>query len=397
MKELKKAFLSIPIQGIRSKDGIYNSIIRIIISNDFEVINKDEILNPPSKDKVIQLNPNEVHKHDLDLLKNSQVFITEITNPSLGVGYEIAIAEHLELPIIYLYNSINKKEISLMILGSNYKNRVILDYKTESELEKKLIVALHQLQLNENKIKLNRVIDHFKNKAKHYDEAVNWRHDKKMLYWFRNSLKDCRKCLDIGTGTGLIGSELKKNGTFVIGVDISSKMLQIANKRLDFVVQADISNLPFLDNQFEGISLRQVLHYVEDVTKCVREAYRVLQVGGILSCAHVTSPTKEMKDWWQGLKTIVQPVRKRCFQIEDLCHIYRSVGFKIINTEIYRNNRVDEWDNFLINSDIKYPRKEVDSFFNNTSNKIKDIIKLRLEPTKISYIQDWSLIICKKV
>ena len=392
---IKDAFLSIPIQGIRFDENIYTSIIDTLKKYDINVINKKEISNPPSDSEVIKLSPYKVHEHDINLLKLSQVFITEITTPSLGVGYEIAIAESIGLPIIYIYNSSIKHKVSLMILGSNYKNRSSIEYTDVKELKLSLSGIINDLKADNNKFNSNNIINHFKIKSKNYDTDVNWRQDEKMLSWFRNSLQSCNNCLDIGTGSGIVGAELKKNNSLVYGIDISTEMLKIGQKRLDLVIKGDVSSLPFLGNQFDGISLRQVLHYVDD-KKSIKEAFRVLKTNGLLACAHVASPTKELYEWWNGLKSIVQPLRKRNYTQNELINLYVNSGFEVVNKKMYSLKRIDKWETFIINSNVNNARNEVENYLENTSEKIKKEIQLQVDSDTISYCQYWSLIICKK-
>ena len=54
--------------------------------------------------------------------------VADVTVPSLGVGYEIAYAESINIPILCLFNTNQKKPLSAMILGNqrlecfNYTN-----------------------------------------------------------------------------------------------------------------------------------------------------------------------------------------------------------------------------------------------------------------------------------
>jgi len=50
-------------------------------------------------------------------LEETDVVVAEVTGPSLGVGYEIGIAETLGKPILCLYEETGKK-VSAMILGN---------------------------------------------------------------------------------------------------------------------------------------------------------------------------------------------------------------------------------------------------------------------------------------
>ena len=60
----------------------------------------------------------DVYNRDVQWLEESDVVIAEITQPSLGVGYELGRAEHLRKPIFCLYRTIPDREISPIITGN---------------------------------------------------------------------------------------------------------------------------------------------------------------------------------------------------------------------------------------------------------------------------------------
>ena len=98
-----------------------------------------------------------------------------------------------------------------------------------------------------------------------------------------------RYLLDIGTGTGRM---LELFGPLIgrgVGVDSSPEMLAIARANLDraglrncSVRQGDLFNLPFARDSFDGIIVHQVLHFLDDGARALREAARVLRPGGQL-------------------------------------------------------------------------------------------------------------------
>ena len=63
-------------------------------------------------------NASYIYSRDLDWLKSSDLMIAEVSTPSLGVGYEIATAIHLNKKILCLYNPVKGRKLSAMIAGS---------------------------------------------------------------------------------------------------------------------------------------------------------------------------------------------------------------------------------------------------------------------------------------
>ncbi|MGU3495569.1 ArsR/SmtB family transcription factor [Xanthobacteraceae bacterium A53D] len=95
--------------------------------------------------------------------------------------------------------------------------------------------------------------------------------------------------LDLGTGTGrmleLFGGQISRG----LGLDLSPDMLAVARANLEraglrncSVRQGDIFNLAMPRDSFDAVIIHQVLHFIDDGARAVREAARVLKPGGRL-------------------------------------------------------------------------------------------------------------------
>ncbi len=60
----------------------------------------------------------------LTAIKEADFVIAEVTNPSLGVGYELGYAETLRKPILCVFNKDSERKLSAMVSGNPY-NKVI--------------------------------------------------------------------------------------------------------------------------------------------------------------------------------------------------------------------------------------------------------------------------------
>ena len=60
-----------------------------------------------------------IFDRDIKWLSSVNIVIAEVSTPSLGVGYELGIAESLNKPILCLYKKNNNKRLSAMINGNN--------------------------------------------------------------------------------------------------------------------------------------------------------------------------------------------------------------------------------------------------------------------------------------
>jgi ubiquinone/menaquinone biosynthesis C-methylase UbiE/DNA-binding transcriptional ArsR family regulator len=98
-----------------------------------------------------------------------------------------------------------------------------------------------------------------------------------------------RTLLDLGTGTGrmleLFAGDIERG----LGLDLSLDMLALARARLDragirncSVRQGDIYDLALPRDSFDLVIIHQVLHFLDDSARALREAARVLRPGGRL-------------------------------------------------------------------------------------------------------------------
>ncbi len=98
------------------------------------------------------------------------------------------------------------------------------------------------------------------------------------------------RVLDLGCGTGLVSEQLAARGCEVVGVDISTPMLERARVRVPqatFVV-APAEELPFESGRFDAVTSAQAFHWF-DQPRTLRELARVTRPGGTIAV------------WWKGL------------------------------------------------------------------------------------------------
>ena len=95
--------------------------------------------------------------------------------------------------------------------------------------------------------------------------------------------------LDLGTGTGWILQLLSNVYRRAVGIDASRDMLSVARANLDkagivkaSVRQGDILNLPLDGQDFDLVTIHQVLHFLDQPERAIAEAARVLRPGGRL-------------------------------------------------------------------------------------------------------------------
>lgn len=91
------------------------------------------------------------------------------------------------------------------------------------------------------------------------------------------------KVLDVGCNSGEMMKLLRDvKGCTVVGVDVSANALKIARKKKLKVFNASAENLPFPDESFDVVVLREVLVHIHEPVKALKEIRRVLRPKGFL-------------------------------------------------------------------------------------------------------------------
>ena len=136
--------------------------------------------------------------------------------------------------------------------------------------------------------------------------------------------------LDLGCGTGLLGAVLGPIDGYILGVDMSAKMLAEAAKHQVYYKFHQVNLLDALTatpaNTFEAITALDVLIYVGDLQQTLTDAYRVLTPGGVLifSCEHgdVTGPDSQLQPFGRYTHTQAGTVR-----------FAKAAGFERVETQ----------------------------------------------------------------
>ena len=130
-----KIYFAGSIRGGRDDAEIYSQIIEFLQEYGqvlTEHVGKKD-LNEMGEST---LSNKQIHDRDMKWLLESDLMVAEVTNPSLGVGYEIGRAIENNIAIICLFRENINFKLSAMISGSN-KLRLI-NYSNIENLKKNL-------------------------------------------------------------------------------------------------------------------------------------------------------------------------------------------------------------------------------------------------------------------
>ena len=124
--------------------------------------------------------------------------------------------------------------------------------------------------------------------------------------------------MDLCTGTAGGAAEMVKSaGCRVVGIDLSTGMLQHARSRInEAVLQDDIrlararaESLPFVDGRFDAVCFTFLLRYVDDPETTIKEIVRVLRPGGRLASLEFAIPeSRALRALWHIYARGVLPV-----------------------------------------------------------------------------------------
>lgn len=136
----RKIYFAGSIRGGRNDQQLYAELINEIKRTDI-VLTEHIGISSINVNETTDMNEHQIYDQDTSWLKECDMVIAECTNPSLGVGYELAFAEKLGKPV-YIFYDHSRTQLSAMLKGNSYFH--IYSYKTKEELYAKLHSVLQQ-------------------------------------------------------------------------------------------------------------------------------------------------------------------------------------------------------------------------------------------------------------
>ena len=91
-----------------------------------------------------ELHDETIYQRDLEWLSSAEAVVAEVTTPSLGVGYEIGMAEKLAKPVLCLFDE-SQKEFRLSAMLSGNAKLTVRRYQAVGEAKRQISEFLSSL------------------------------------------------------------------------------------------------------------------------------------------------------------------------------------------------------------------------------------------------------------
>jgi hypothetical protein len=142
-----KVYFACSISGGRENAHLYQDIVDVIKASGADLLSELFASQSVDSKKGISakknMNKNDIWKWDLDWVNEADAIIAEVTQPSLGVGYEIAKAEEWKKPILTLFYEPSGNRLSAMIEGS--PDNTSINYSNSQEMRDSVIKFLESI------------------------------------------------------------------------------------------------------------------------------------------------------------------------------------------------------------------------------------------------------------
>jgi ubiquinone/menaquinone biosynthesis C-methylase UbiE len=152
-----------------------------------------------------------------------------------------------------------------------------------------------------------------------------------------------KKVLEIGAGRGIVSYSFAKDGWEIHALEPNPSSI-VGNKAIEqlkndsgleiYIHENWGESLPFLDNEFDLIFCRQVLHHANELDKFCKEIFRVLKPNGISLCIreHVISKHSDLNTFLEKHPLHHLYGGEYAYTLKEYLNAFSYAGFKKIKT-----------------------------------------------------------------
>lgn len=148
--------------------------------------------------------------------------------------------------------------------------------------------------------------------------------------------------LDVACGTGEYAIHCAQKIKKVCGVDLSSKMIEVAKKNanslqlenISFKVQ-DVMKLPFESNQFSIVNCKSAFHHFDDYGQNIGEMKRCSKMGGRISVQDIiTYKHPKINDYFERLESLIDISHNKTLSVDFITNLFSDNNIQILRTHV---------------------------------------------------------------
>jgi len=320
----------------------------------------DEMAEHYSKSRVIFNNAinNDLNMRVFEALCSGSLLVTD-SAPGSGLEEFFKDKEHL-----VIYNDENLEEI----VSHYLKNK--LERERISSEGRREVLAKHTYGH-----RTEWMIQVLNEKISGVDEKEPVSMNEKPISYYenvRNDLiplipNDARCILEVGCASGMTGRELKRrNGAFVVGIELNANAANAAKNVLDDVVHGDIEKitLPYSDNSFDCILFADVLEHLINPLSALIKVRRLLKKGGTVVASipnvqfHGVIHQLIEGNWTYEKEGILDETHLRFFTYKEIEKIFSQAGYSIQKVEEVLDPQYDKFS-LNNNTDLNFGRTQI--------------------------------------
>jgi len=123
-------YFACSITSGRAFEAVYQAITRALLEDGYEVPTA-HLADSGVKALEMVVSPRQVYERDVAWIRACDALIAEVSTPSHGVGYEVALALSLGKPVLCCYKE--GQPVSKMITGNSHPNLHLATYQNVGE------------------------------------------------------------------------------------------------------------------------------------------------------------------------------------------------------------------------------------------------------------------------
>ncbi|WP_168188766.1 class I SAM-dependent methyltransferase [Thermoflavimicrobium daqui] len=153
--------------------------------------------------------------------------------------------------------------------------------------------------------------------------------------------------LDVATGTGAVLLTLATKVKVLVGLDVTSTMLERAvdsfksSEARPLFITGNAEQIPVANEMFDLVTCSRALHHMEQPELAISEMFRVLKSGGrLMILDNTTYENDEFAEKHNRLETMRDSSHHRTLPISELVERLQGVGFtvsSVLHDEVLRS------------------------------------------------------------